>query len=511
MEESGIRVQWLRPNIATVTVREDQEAEVDLFVSDKEPPTEVHLKDCREASLKVLLPSAAPSNSLKKVVVQNCYDCEFYFVGASGTESALEEALLLEVIGCEQTFVSLKGLLVPIIAVDDCGRTRLELPDEWPGAHKNAMIMACASTKAVVAVASATKRFPIPDGDWDITLQQIVRRKEDGSFFSGELKSARCVSARDRLRLIAELCSGQAERDVTPSDYSSIILNTMDSSLLEQALPANPEDASLRRGHGSEEEIEELFDAPEVLKEKIAQLAKLIKESKYTVAYTGAGVSTSANIPDYRGPQGCWTQRDRGEVGEKKSLNLMEVVPTPTHMSLVKLVDEGLVKHVISTNLDGLHCKSGLKRGQNLTEVHGNCFIEYCPDCGAVYEREEDVGGMSLDHTTGNMCDDEDCRGELVDNIINFGEGTKIEEWDEARFHSNQATLALVLGTSLKVPSACYLPEVVYQANGGTLVIVNLQRTPFDQFATLRIFAQSDLAMQMLAEELNIKVPQYNP
>jgi len=114
-----------------------------------------------------------------------------------------------------------------------------------------------------------------------------------------------------------------------------------------------------------------------------------------------------------------WTLRDRGEArGGGKDLK--QARPTPTHMALAEMVKKGLVRHIASTNLDGLHRRSGIA-WENLSELHGNSFVEKCVECGAVYERQEDVGGGNLDHSTGNLCDDEECMGDLQDNIINFG------------------------------------------------------------------------------------------
>jgi len=166
------------------------------------------------------------------------------------------------------------------------------------------------------------------------------------------------------------------------------------------------------------------------------------------------------------------------------------------HMSLVTLLREKKISHVVSTNVDGLHRRSGLSESE-LSELHGNCYKENCKKCNKEYLRDKDTtpNGTRRDHLTGRNCE---CGGPLgflyfffiqiyfltiennilVDNIVNFGESLPEHEFNKAISYSKDATLALVLGTSMKVSPACNLPEAVYKKPNGKLVIVNLQRTP---------------------------------
>eukprot|EP01121_Diplochlamys_sp_Union-15-3_P005239 TRINITY_DN15568_c0_g1_i1.p1 TRINITY_DN15568_c0_g1~~TRINITY_DN15568_c0_g1_i1.p1 ORF type:complete len:280 (-),score=34.03 TRINITY_DN15568_c0_g1_i1:5-778(-) len=219
-------------------------------------------------------------------------------------------------------------------------------------------------------------------------------------------------------------------------------------------------------GLNDDEDKTEYFDTEEELKEKIKKLAEYVRNCKYMVSYTGAGISTSANIPDYRGPNGLWTLKEKGESA--KSVNIRKANPTVTHMALVGLANSEILKYVVTTNVDGLHLKSGLSPAKHC-ELHGNMF------------RGNTVGFGS----------------ELPPNAIKI-----------SREHSSKCDLALVLGTSMRVSPACNLPESSYK-NGGHLVICNLQTTPYDKYASLVIRARTDYVMELLMNELGIKIPVY--
>merc|ERR1719231_2015316 len=94
----------------------------------------------------------------------------------------------------------------------------------------------------------------------------------------------------------------------------------------------------------SDPKLSELhYDPPEALGKKVDQLAQLIRESKHTVIFTGAGISTSAGIPDFRGPNGKWTRLAQRKE-PLKGVETVQAFPTPTHMSLVELHRRGVLK-----------------------------------------------------------------------------------------------------------------------------------------------------------------------
>ncbi|XP_063312287.1 NAD-dependent protein deacetylase sirtuin-7 [Pelobates fuscus] len=268
-----------------------------------------------------------------------------------------------------------------------------------------------------------------------------------------------------------------------------------------------------RRDRQRSREQEVVDDLP-LLQEKVLQLADAVRRASYMVIYTGAGISTSAAIPDYRGPSGVWTLLNKGR--SVSTGDLSEAQPTFTHMCIPRLHSAGLVKHVVSQNCDGLHLRSGFPR-EAMSEVHGNMYIEICTSCSPnrEYVRLFDVTERTAlhKHSTGRTC--HKCGGELRDSIVHFGERGKLTQplnWAGALQAAEKADLILCLGSSLKVLKK-------YRALWGMnkplqkrpeLYIVNLQWTPKDSMATLKINGKCDEVMRLLMSELNLDVPEYD-
>ncbi|KAJ7389596.1 NAD-dependent protein deacetylase sirtuin-6 [Desmophyllum pertusum] len=148
--------------------------------------------------------------------------------------------------------------------------------------------------------------------------------------------------------------------------------------------------------------LPEVFDSPEQFDQKIAEFTKLVRDSKHIVFHTGAGVSTSAGIPDFRGPKGVWTLEEKGKTPQMET-TFDDAKPSLTHMALVKLVEQNVVQYVVSQNVDGLHIKSGLSRSK-ISELHGNMFIEKCDRCEREYIRRNAVTTVGL-KKTGRVCE----------------------------------------------------------------------------------------------------------
>ncbi|XP_067673423.1 uncharacterized protein [Haliotis asinina] len=265
--------------------------------------------------------------------------------------------------------------------------------------------------------------------------------------------------------------------------------------------------------HAQKQRELEIEDEPDILKLKCQQLANAIKASSKIVIYTGAGISTAASIPDYRGPNGVWTLLKQGK--ELQAQDLCDAEPTYTHMGITQLYREGHLKHVVSQNCDGLHIRSGLTR-KVLSEVHGNMFIEQCKECKPhrEYIRLFDVTERTgvRRHETGRKC--HKCNNLLQDTIVHFGEKGGLKSpyrWKEAVKAANNCDLILCLGSSLKLLKkySCLWCMNLQVQKRPKLYIVNLQWTPKDNVATLKINGRCDDVMQQVISCLGYSVPAY--
>ncbi|OWA54039.1 NAD-dependent protein deacetylase sirtuin-7 [Hypsibius exemplaris] len=250
----------------------------------------------------------------------------------------------------------------------------------------------------------------------------------------------------------------------------------------------------------------EIFDSDAEIEEKCRILANALRSAKHTIVYTGAGISTAADIPDYRGPNGLWTRSEKGEscVDPLKPFDLTKAKPTFTHMALLKLHEAGLLKYIVSQNCDGLHVRSGFPRS-SLSEVHGNMYLEMCGNCEPEreYFRSFDVTTKTRwrRHRTGRKC--HRCGVDLEDTIVLFGEKSRTAvpmNWEMAQDHSKLADVVLCLGSSLKVlkdyPCLWHRRQKLY--------IVNLQWTPKDESCHLKLHARCDDVMQRVMALLNL-------
>jgi len=236
-----------------------------------------------------------------------------------------------------------------------------------------------------------------------------------------------------------------------------------------------------------------VHDSESVLQSKVGKLAKLVQQANSVIALTGAGISTSSGIPDYRSPSGT----------HHSSFFDFEMVkqahPTIAHMVLASMHDCGKLSTVITGNHDNLHQKAGLQE-ESVVELHGNFFIEKCSVCGHIYQRSDVVRPPIYGHLTNNKCSWLDCKGELENNIVKFGEEVPPDVLKKAISLSQAADLCIVLGTSMLVKPMNHFPLCAKN-----FVIVNLQEGPMDNDAWLVIHGTCDEVMALLADKLGIK------
>ncbi|XP_063002981.1 NAD-dependent protein deacylase sirtuin-6 [Elgaria multicarinata webbii] len=257
--------------------------------------------------------------------------------------------------------------------------------------------------------------------------------------------------------------------------------------------------------------LPEFVDPPEELESKIRELADMIRNASNVVFHTGAGISTASGIPDFRGPNGVWTMEEQG-LPPKFDTTFENARPSKTHMALLELQRAGILRFLVSQNVDGLHVRSGFPRDM-LAELHGNMFVEECMKCGKQYVRDTVVGTMGL-KSTGRLCDVSkrrglrSCRGKLMDTILDWEDSLPDRDLNLASEASRRADLSVTLGTSLQIKPSGDLP-LLTKKKGGKLVIVNLQRTKHDKHADLRLHGYVDDIMTTLMKHLGLEIPEW--
>ena len=247
-----------------------------------------------------------------------------------------------------------------------------------------------------------------------------------------------------------------------------------------------------------------------------------ISKAKHVGCLTGAGVSTLCGIPDFRGPQGLYKQKDAERIFDidwfdrdpsiyytgcaELVYGLDKFEPGPVHIALKHLEDLGILKGIATQNIDMLHQKAG---SSNVYEVHGSPILHHCRRCGDEKTFAEILAMMRKQKREADSCPlvGEStfpiprccCGGTYKPDITFFGESLPEEAFAAAQSLAIRSDVFLVLGTSLTVFPAAGLPRLTLQA-GGKVFIVNAQPTSLDEYAAgvfrdLAEFASAVLAM----------------
>lgn len=228
----------------------------------------------------------------------------------------------------------------------------------------------------------------------------------------------------------------------------------------------------------------------------LATIAGWLRESRYTVALTGAGISTESGIPDFRGPQGVWTKNPEAEKRatlqhymanrdarvanwqNRIASPLWEAEPNAGHYALAELERKGKLQFLVTQNVDGLHVKAGTSLDR-FVEIHGNVREFRCMNC-------TDRGPIErvLDRVRGGEEDPpcRSCGGILKTATISFGQGLVAEDLERAQEEAARAEVFLGIGSTLSVYPIAYTPAIAVRA-GAKLVVINAEPTEYDDYA----------------------------
>ncbi|MCJ7426775.1 MAG: Sir2 family NAD-dependent protein deacetylase [Dehalococcoidales bacterium] len=248
------------------------------------------------------------------------------------------------------------------------------------------------------------------------------------------------------------------------------------------------------------------------------EAAELVAAAKKLVVFTGAGISTESGIPDFRSPGGIWSRFDPEDFtyqkfttdpeARRKQWRMLgeghlttDAQPNPAHYAIAELDRLGKLDCVITQNVDNLHHKAGVPV-EKVFELHGNVQWAVCLSCGRRYPFEHIKARLEGGEEIPEC---EQCRGMLKPDAVLFGEALPQEVLQEASQRSSDCDLFIVVGSTLVVYPAAYMP--LYAVRGGArLIIVNLSDTPMDAQADVLIRAKAGEAMSRIVERVREKI-----
>ncbi len=246
------------------------------------------------------------------------------------------------------------------------------------------------------------------------------------------------------------------------------------------------------------------------------KLAQLVVQSSKVVVFTGAGISTESGIPDFRSPGGIWSRYDPEDFTIQKFLSgpaarktiwkmsmegglLTEAKPNLAHYAIAELHNLGKLDCVITQNIDNLHQKAGVPEDR-VFELHGNMEWAVCLNCHRRFPMPEVLRRIEQGV---EVPDCPECRGILKPDAVFFGEALPQETLQEAIRRARNCDLLVVIGSTLVIYPAAYIPTYAKEA-GATLAIINLTPTPFDDYAEVVIRAKAGETMSKAMEKIRL-------
>ncbi|MFP4481397.1 MAG: SIR2 family NAD-dependent protein deacylase [Thermovirgaceae bacterium] len=255
-----------------------------------------------------------------------------------------------------------------------------------------------------------------------------------------------------------------------------------------------------------------------IIERQVQKCASLLENSKRVVLLSGAGMSTSAGLPDFRGPQGIYRQKlhtnperifDIDAFYEDPRFfynfhreflrSAKTIVPTFAHKFFAALEREEILGGIITQNIDALHQRAGSRK---VYEIHGGIWKSFCTECGKTWGYEESLE-LAFEHDVPHC---ESCGGVIKPDIVFFGE--MVKHLNDCRTLAESADLFFVVGSSLVVTPAALLPSMTR----GDVIIVNkgdISRTYLPQERVV-LHAEEDIDtfFRAVNEILELDVPE---
>ncbi|MFZ2446236.1 MAG: NAD-dependent deacylase [Syntrophobacteraceae bacterium] len=238
------------------------------------------------------------------------------------------------------------------------------------------------------------------------------------------------------------------------------------------------------------------------------KFSELLCQSRYAVALTGAGISVESGIPDFRSSAGLWSRYDPNEYAYIESFRanpgkiwkmlaemdklLASVRPNTAHVVLSELEKLGIMKTVVTQNVDSLHQRAG---SVNVVEFHGHFRSLHCDTCLNMRMREE----IEMD-SLPPLCS---CGGALRPDIVFFGEGIPHPAYAKAIEAAQRCDLMLIIGTSASVAPASQLPLIAKRAGAHLLEINTVDTELSNGITDLHIRGPAGVVLGKIFEFVN--------
>jgi NAD-dependent protein deacetylase/lipoamidase len=259
------------------------------------------------------------------------------------------------------------------------------------------------------------------------------------------------------------------------------------------------------------------------MEDLIQKAAEQLIKSRRAIALTGAGISTESGIPDFRGPNGIWTKNPEAERNAYQSYarfqqnprqywkerleglsllgDLVNASPNPGHYALAELEEMGILKCVITQNVDNLHQKAGSKK---VLDYHGNISLLRCYSCNTRFKPEEyDLDRLAAEDRLPPLC--KACNGVLKSDVVHFNEAIPADVAQESQTEAGKCDLMLICGTSAVVYPFAFLPRMARQGRLGTIIVeINAEPTPLtdEGISDYLIRGKTGLILPQILEEV---------
>jgi len=231
----------------------------------------------------------------------------------------------------------------------------------------------------------------------------------------------------------------------------------------------------------------------------VARAAESLMKANNVVALTGAGISTESGIPDFRSPGGLWTRVDPGEFSIDRFLqnparfwrlhlelkasgdfDLAAAEPNAAHYALARMEQMGILKCIITQNVDNLHQRAG---SVEVVEFHGNLLRAICMKCRRLEPIGEVEERLKANSDDVPRCDQ--CGGVLKPDAVFFGEAIPSRALMVSQVQSHKCDVLLVIGTSLQVFPAAQIPlSVKLKYPPATVVEINKEPSAMHEQVT---------------------------